>query len=129
MVGALDRLRCRQPDKFDAFFFGIADFVLRARHIGTVAAIETFDRFRALPDRGAHAIHRGIAAADDDDILALRVESPIVEIGYIIAKALAVGGDQEIERFFDSRCAHARHLDFARLVDTGCDQDRVMFIA
>src|SRR3546814_17451382 len=48
----------RQPDELDAFLLGIRHFALRPRHIVAVAAIEAFDRFRALAHRGADAVHR-----------------------------------------------------------------------
>src|SRR3546814_2078882 len=45
----------REPDELDAFLLGIGDLALRPRHILAVAAIEAFDRLRALADRGADA--------------------------------------------------------------------------
>src|SRR3546814_15991086 len=87
--------------------------------LGAIAAIEAFDRGRALPDRGAHAIHRGVAAADYHHALARRIEPAVVEGGHGIAIALAVRGDQIIERPDDTRAADAGRADPARLVDAG----------
>ena len=71
---------------------------MRARHVLAVAAIEAFDRFGALAHGGAHAIHRGVAAADDDDVLACGVERAVVEGRHRVAEALAVGRDEIVER-------------------------------
>ena len=119
----------RQPDERDAFFLGIGDFAARAGHVGAVAAIEAFDRPGPLADGGADAIHRGVAAADDDDIFVGGIEGAIVEVGHRIAKALAVRGG-EIIKCLDNTCAaNARRFDAARFVNAGRDQDRVMFLA
>ena len=83
--------------EIDAFFFGIGNFTLRTGHIFAVAAVEAFYRLRALADGGAHAIHRGIAAANDDDILALGVQRAAFKCGNSISKALAVRRGQIIQ--------------------------------
>jgi hypothetical protein len=70
-----------EPDELDALFLGIGDLALRARHVGPVAAIEAFDACRPLPDGGAHAVHRRVAAADDDDALAVGVQLTEVNSG------------------------------------------------
>ena len=89
-----------QPDELHAFFLRMGHFALRARHVGAVAAIEALHRLRALAHRGAHAIHRRVAAADDDDVLVLGVELA-VRIRHRIAKSLAVAGDEIVERRHD----------------------------
>ena len=58
-----------QPDEFNALFFGILGLTQRSRHIGFIAAVEAFYRGRALTDRRAHAVHCGIAAANDHNAL------------------------------------------------------------
>ena len=63
-----------EPIEGDALFFRVRHFALRARHVGAVAAIEAGDACRALAARGADAIHRRVAAADDDDAAILGVE-------------------------------------------------------
>src|SRR3546814_8141456 len=87
-----------EPDEFDAFLLGVRNLALRPRHILAVAAIEALHRLRALTHRGADAVHRGIAAADYDDMLVLGIEAAIVERGNVVAKALAVRRDQIVER-------------------------------
>src|SRR3546814_17851885 len=87
----------REPDELDAFLLGIGDLALRPRHILAVAAIEAFDRLRALADSGADAVHRGVAAAEDDDMIALSVEATVLEGGNVVDEALAVRCDQVME--------------------------------
>src|SRR3546814_21128740 len=70
-----------EPDEFDAFLLGVRNLALRPRHIFAVAAIEAFDRLRALAHRGADAVHRGIAAADYEDMLVLGIETAISHSG------------------------------------------------
>ncbi len=124
------RLGQRQPFEDDAFFFGVRDFAQRARHVVAIAAIETGDGFRALTHRGAHAIHRRVAAADDGDVFAFGIERPIVEVGNSIAQAFAVGSDQIIERGHDAlRAAIPGASSLAWLVDAGGDEDGIMFRA
>src|SRR3954470_5344842 len=58
---AEERLRRGQPDELDAFLLGVLHLALRARHVGTIAAIQALHRLGALAHRGAHAVHRGVA--------------------------------------------------------------------
>src|SRR6185369_13485220 len=98
MVLAQEALRRGEPDELDALFLGVLHLALRARHVGAVAAIETLHRLRALAHRGAHAIHRRIAAADHHDVLALRVERARRDLRHRLAETRAVGRRQVIER-------------------------------
>ena len=77
-----------QPVEDDAFFFRIGHFAQGSRHVVPVAAIEAGDRSRALPHGGAHAIHGGIAAADDGDMLVFRVERAGFEGGDLSPRPL-----------------------------------------
>jgi hypothetical protein len=70
-----------EPDELDALFLGIRDLALRPRHVGPVAAIEALDTCRPLPDGGTHAVHRRVAAADDDHALAVGVQLTVFELG------------------------------------------------
>src|SRR3569623_1727860 len=62
------------PKKLHAFFLGVGDLALRARHIGLVAAIGAGHARRALADRAAVAVHRGVAAAQHLHALTLLVD-------------------------------------------------------
>src|SRR3546814_7586318 len=77
----------------------------------------------------ADAVHRGVAAADDDDMLALGVEATVIEGGNVVAEALAVRRDQVIERGDHASSGIAGDVDLARLVDARRDQERVMLLA
>src|SRR3546814_17422207 len=77
----------------------------------------------ALTHRGADAVHRGIAAADYDDMLVLGIEAAIVERGNVVAKALAVRRDQIVERSDHAFRRVAGDVDLARLVHARRDQE------
>ena len=99
---------------------------MRTGHIFAVAAVEAFDRLGALADGGANAIHRGIAAANDDDILALGIQRAAFKSGYSIAKALAVGRGQIIQCRHHAIKIAARQRHRACLVHAGRNQHGVM---
>ena len=60
-------------DEADAFFLGVGNFAARPGHIGLVAAVDAGDAAGLLPHRGAHAVHRGIAAAEHHHALSAQV--------------------------------------------------------
>src|SRR3546814_2060030 len=91
-----------------------------------VAPIDALHRLCALAHGGADAVHRRVAAADDDDVLAFRVHRAAIKLRDIITKALAVGRDQIIERLHHAVIAHTRRLDLTRLVNARRDQQRIM---
>src|SRR3569832_1881846 len=62
------------PKKLHAFFLGVGDLALRARHVSFVAAIGAKNAHHTLADRAAIAIHRGVAAAQHHHALALHVD-------------------------------------------------------
>jgi hypothetical protein len=117
MLRSLEGNRRGEPDELDAFLLGILHFALRAGHILPVAAIEALYRLGALADGRAHAIHRGVAAADDDDILARGRSEPSSMAGTASPKPLAVRSGEIVERLDHALRADARRLDVARLVD------------
>ena len=65
--------RLAVPEKLHAFFFGVGDFAFGAGHVGLVAAIGATDRERTLTNRGAVAVHRGVAATEDDHMFAVHI--------------------------------------------------------
>ena len=81
----------------------LRDLAHRARHVGAVAPVEALDRSRALADRGAHAVHGGVAAADHDHVLAGGVQRAGVEGRHRVAQALAVAGGEIVQRRHDAR--------------------------
>src|SRR5690606_2305654 len=118
-----------QPDEVDALLLGVGDLALAARHVGPVAAVEALDRLRALADRGAHAVHRSVAAADDDDALALRVQFAGIEFRHVVAEALAVRGGQVVDGADDAGGTRVRPAEVAALVDAGGDDHGVVLAA
>src|SRR3546814_10171083 len=88
---AAKAFRQGEPDEFDALFLGVLHLAHRARHVGLVAAIQAVHRRGALADRRAHAIHRGVAAADNDDLLAPGIPRAALAVGDRFAAALLVG--------------------------------------
>ena len=123
------RLGGGEPDELDAFLLGIADLAQRTRHVGAVAPVEAADRLGALADRGAHAVHRGVAAADDHHVLAGRVQGAVVEGGDRVAQTLAVARGEKVERRHDPGQAAAGCGEVAGLVDAGSDEYGVMALA
>ncbi len=75
------------------------------------------------------AIHRGVAAADHDHVLAGGIERAGFELRHAVAETLAVAGDQIVERRDDVLGTGARRLQLARLVDAGRDQQRIVLLA
>src|SRR3546814_5037171 len=73
-----------------------------ARHVGLVTAVQAVHRRGALADRRAHAVHRGVAAADDDDLLAPGIQRAALEVGDLVAEAMLVRRRQ---------IGHRRHED------------------
>src|SRR5690606_35097902 len=118
-----------QPDEVDALLLGVGDLALAARHVGPVAAVEALDRLRALADRGAHAVHGSVAAADDDDALALRVQFAGIEFRHVVAEALAVRGGQVVDGADDAGGTRVRPAEVAALVDAGGDDHGVVLAA
>ena len=110
-VVAEEGLGRRQPDELDALLLGVLHLALRARHVGAVAPVEARDRGRALADRGAHAVHRGVAAADHHDLLAGGIERAGVEGRHRVAEALAVARRSDSRA--PARCPRARRPGMA----------------
>src|SRR3990167_8355511 len=88
-------------EEFHPFFLGVFHFLARARHVFFVATIGAGYRLGALANRGTVAVHRGVAAAENDDALALHVDK-IFRV--LLETEVAVNvGDQEVQRVGNAR--------------------------
>ncbi len=119
---AQERLGGGEPRELDPLLLGVAHLAHRAGHVGAVAAIQAAHRVRALPHGGAHAIHRGVAAAHHHHVAPCRVQGAGLEIRHRVAQAVPVRREQVVQRRHDPRQAGAGAADVARLVDAGGDQ-------
>ena len=89
--------------------------LVRGGHVLHVAAVDERHLGRALADRGARAVHRGEAAADDHDALAL-----VARVGQ------AERGDaQVLEAVEHAVGVLAGHAQLVRVVAADGDADRV----
>ena len=95
-LGAVSHSNCTPSSS------AFCNFALRAGHVGAVAAVEAFHRLRALSNGGPHTVHGRIAAADDDNILALSIQFAAIKLRHIIAKAFAVRGCQIVDGLYDA---------------------------
>ena len=77
----------------------------------------------ALAVRGAEAVGAGVAAADDDDVLVLRRDEPIV--GDVVALAAAVLQRQILHREVNARELAAGHRQIARARGAAGEHDRI----
>src|SRR3546814_19120498 len=93
LADTIERLGRGKTDEIDPLLLGVGDFALRAGHVRPVAPVEAFDRIRALATGGAHAIHRGAAAADHDAVLAFGVERAVHDPRNPISQPLAESTD------------------------------------
>ena len=91
-----------QPDEFNTLFLSVLGLTQRSRHICFVAAVKAFDGGGALPDRCAHAIHCRVAAANDHNPLAGRIQAAIFEFRHGVAKTMAIAGGQIVNGFYNA---------------------------
>ena len=116
-----------QPFELHALFLGVLNLALRARHVRTVTAIETLYAFGTLADGRAHTVHRGVATADHDDLLAVGVQFAAVELGHAVAEiGRAVRCGQVIQRLDDPGRSGARAAQVAALIHARRDQDGIV---
>ena len=101
-------------DRGDAFLDRLVDLA-RGGHVLHVAAVDEGDLGRALADRCPAAVHRGEAAADDDDALA-----GVARIGQAEG-----GGPEVLEPVEDLGRVLARDAQLVRVVAADRDEDRV----
>ena len=69
-VLAEDLDRAREELHPDALALGLAELLLVDDQLGPGAAVDDRDVLRAVAQARPRAVHRGVAAADDDDVLA-----------------------------------------------------------
>ena len=98
----------------DAFLDRLVDLV-RGRHVLHVAAVDERHLGGALADRRPRAVHRGEAAADDDDALA----------GVARVRQAERRGPEVLEAVEDLVGVLARHAELVRVVAADRDDDRV----
>ena len=67
-----DALRGGEEDHLDALAERLLDLERLGRHLVAGAAVDELDVLGALAQRGAGAVDRGVATADDDDVVAER---------------------------------------------------------
>ncbi len=101
----------------DAFFLSLFDLDVRCGHLVAGTAIDDVDVFGAQSDRGTAAVHGGVAAAADGDVLAeerLLAEAELLE---------------EVDAAFDAVEVFARdtHRDRGPCADG--EEDCVVFVA
>ena len=109
-----DPRRAGLEDGRDPFLDRLVDLAGR-RHVLHVAAIDEGHLAGALADRGPRAVHRGEAAADDDDALAL-----VLGVGQAEGR-----GAQVLEAVEDLRRVLARDAQLVGVVAADGDDDRV----
>ena len=93
------------------------------------SAVQALDRGGALPHRGAHAVHRRVAAADHHDALAVRVQRAVLEFRHGIAEVLPGRGGQVVDGAHDAVDLAVIAVQLARLVDARRHDHRVVRLA
>ena len=109
-----DADRAGLEDGRDAFLDRLVDLVRRG-HVLHVAAVDERDLLRALADRRPRAVHRGEAAADDDD--------PLARVARV--RQAERRGAQVLEAVEDAVGVLARDAQLVRVVAADGDDDRV----
>ena len=109
-----DPCRARLEDGRDAFLDRLVDLVGR-RHVLHVAAVDERDLAGALADRRPRAVHRGEAAADDDDALA----------GVVRVRQAERRGAQVFEAVDDPVGVLVRDPELVGVVAADRDDDRI----
>ena len=95
----------------------------RSRHGRLRHQLELMDAQRALPVRGAQAVRPGVAAADDDDVLAVGGDE--VRVHDRVTLAAAVLLRQVVHREMDALQLAAGHRQVARRSGAARQQHRV----
>src|SRR5690606_9802688 len=99
-VAARDRHRLAVEQEADAFLAAVLELAARAGHVLGVAPVRAGDARRALPDRGAVAVHAGVAAAEHHDMLAGEIDpGPLLAVHAELAVHV---GDQVGQRLVNA---------------------------
>src|SRR5690606_21861730 len=96
-----DRQRLAVEQELHALVPGILHLLARTRHVFRIPAIGAGNRFGALSDRGAVAVHGGVAATQHHHALALHVDE-VVRRSLEAQMAIDVG-HQKVQRIVDPR--------------------------
>ena len=98
-VLAEDLDRAREELHADALALGLAELLLVDDQLGPRPAVDDRHVLRAVPERGPRAVHRGVATADDDDVLAdldrLAEVGPLHEVDAVLDALEVRAGDVE----------------------------------
>ena len=97
----------------DALALGLAELLLVDDELGAGPAVDDRDVLGAVPERGPRAVHRGVAAADDDDVLADL--DRLAEVGLL----------HEVDAVLDAFELRPRDVERHRVHRAGGDRDRV----
>src|SRR6056297_364524 len=121
---AADFPRADVEVKNGPFFDGILKFLVAARHVGFVAAIEAGDLFGTVAQRSAQAVHGGIAASDNYNPFALHHKTRIG--GF--AEQLLLLCDQIVHRQHDFRQIFTDDAGLATFCGADADEYRIVIV-
>ena len=97
----------------DALALGLAQLLLVDDQLGARPAVDDGDAVGAVAEAGPRAVHRGVAAADDDDVRA------------DLERLAEVGLLHEVDAVVDALELGARDVERHRVHGPGGDRDRV----
>ena len=116
VVVAQDLDRADQELHAHAFALGLAQLLLVDDELGAGAAVGDGHVLRAVAEAGARAVHRGVAAADDDHVLADR------------QRLAQVGDLHVVDAVLDAFEVAARHVQRHGVHGAGADGDGVVVL-
>src|SRR5690606_23622734 len=110
----------------DAFLAAVLELAARAGHVLGVAPVRAGDARRALPDRGAVAVHAGVAAAEHHDMLAGKIDpGPLLAVHAELAVHV---GDQVGQRLVNAWQIEPGEVAAHRLVRAHAEEHGVIFL-
>ena len=124
MAGADDLDGLAVEQKLDALFPAVRNFAPGTRHVDFVPAIRAADACRTLPDCRTVAVHAGIPAAENHDVLALEAD---IRDRLILVPELAVHvGDQVRQRLMDASHVFPGKFATHRRIGSHAEEDRIV---